>query len=466
MSKGRCPTDVISSLNVSPNASDTASSKSSLKEPSCLQVLTPVSHISRKLNQATLAGATSPHNCHGSDDENFFINSPCRGMSGKPDTRMRRSSTLVERSVEKDENKNPVRPRGKRRRGLFKTGEIPAKCAKQIHRPSSAPTEEQIEMVLNDNVDYIQIDDENVHLLLKDRLIEEEFSPKRPDVDCNYGTPVRKELDFSSPNPPKRGLKKLFDSGDDCSPMKMSPVAFRRSKPKPSPVKFQKSPADVRYLSNRAHTIDEQNFVRVKHVLLPNISGDMIGDFSRQFQLPTVPGKNGHLTYITPETLNTCLEQENSKFNIKIIDCRYPYEYEGGHIKSAINIWNHPQMIDYFFGSRPLWVEKDTMYKTNILVFYCEFSSERAPTMASDLRKYDRGQNQYPHLHYPEVYILRGGYQAFYEPLTFLNNCEPASYTTMRDDRFSSDLCRCKKERTRLSDKSKRPIEKHRHHLH
>ena len=57
----------------------------------------------------------------------------------------------------------------------------------------------------------------------------------------------------------------------------------------------------------RAHTIDEQNFVRVKHVLLPNISGDMIGDFSRQFQLPTVPGKNGHLTYITPETVRSIL---------------------------------------------------------------------------------------------------------------------------------------------------------------
>ncbi|KAJ2957148.1 hypothetical protein NUW54_g14619 [Trametes sanguinea] len=53
--------------------------------------------------------------------------------------------------------------------------------------------------------------------------------------------------------------------------------------------------------------------------------------------------------------------------------------------------------------------------KKTILVFHCEFSVKRAPTFAKHLRSKDRALNNhvYPKVHYPEVYILEGGYSQY-----------------------------------------------------
>jgi M-phase inducer tyrosine phosphatase len=88
------------------------------------------------------------------------------------------------------------------------------------------------------------------------------------------------------------------------------------------------------------------------------------------------------------------------------IDCRFPYEYSGGHIINAINI-NDPVILQkIFFG----------VIQTNVaLIFHCEFSQCRGPEMASFFRKIDRNMNEgnYPKLHYPHVYILEGGFCEF-----------------------------------------------------
>ena len=47
--------------------------------------------------------------------------------------------------------------------------------------------------------------------------------------------------------------------------------------------------------------------------------------------------------------------------------------------------------------------------KRVVLVFHCEFSSERGPRMCRFVRERDRSVNEYPALHYPELYILKGG---------------------------------------------------------
>ncbi|CAF3635788.1 unnamed protein product, partial [Rotaria sordida] len=57
--------------------------------------------------------------------------------------------------------------------------------------------------------------------------------------------------------------------------------------------------------------------------------------------------------------------------------CRYPYEYNGGHIQSAKNLYTRSQIYNEYFH-KPLEL-KDTL-KRNIFIFHCEFSSERAPT--------------------------------------------------------------------------------------
>lgn len=63
---------------------------------------------------------------------------------------------------------------------------------------------------------------------------------------------------------------------------------------------------------------------------------------------------------------------------------RYPYEYEGGHIKGAINLYTKEQMMDELKEKKYLQQIEDgqsSETKRNILIFHCEFSSERGPSL-------------------------------------------------------------------------------------
>ena len=74
---------------------------------------------------------------------------------------------------------------------------------------------------------------------------------------------------------------------------------------------------------------------------------------------------------------------------------------------------------DYFFGPNGLANqnmeanENDPTgsSKKRVIVFHCEFSSERAPAMLRFLRKMDRAKNRYPALDFPELYLLKDGYK-------------------------------------------------------
>jgi rhodanese-related sulfurtransferase len=197
-----------------------------------------------------------------------------------------------------------------------------------------------------------------------------------------------------------------------------------------------------------------------------------------------------------------------------IIDSRYPYEFEGGHITNALNIYNRETIYSEMFLKRlnfknsnlhrlptsasnsclsNLQVVSETSQQANgmlnhahststaclsqmdtdqceieknlfssplqlnghhgsggdgcgggiydggdsssnstaaatsatssdidkrvIVIFHCEFSSERGPSLLRFLRSQDRSLNEkcYPNLYYPELYLLEGGYKSFYE---------------------------------------------------
>lgn len=114
--------------------------------------------------------------------------------------------------------------------------------------------------------------------------------------------------------------------------------------------------------------------------------------------------------------------------DVVIVDCRFPYEYEGGHIENAINISLHNQLEKNF----TLSISPEESNK-KLLVFHCEYSLLRGPTMAAHLRKLDRIHNaeRYPQLTYPDVVILEGGYKSFFDKYTHL--CEPQGYVEMKD---------------------------------
>ncbi|KWU46427.1 Rhodanese-like protein, partial [Rhodotorula sp. JG-1b] len=103
-----------------------------------------------------------------------------------------------------------------------------------------------------------------------------------------------------------------------------------------------------------------------------------------------------------------------------IIDCRFDYEYEGGHIQGAINLSELADIEGRLLNApnppEPSTSETPGPEGKTILIFHCEFSAKRAPTSAKHLRNQDRLRNvaAYPNIYYPEVYILKGGYEAFY----------------------------------------------------
>ncbi|XP_032485092.1 M-phase inducer phosphatase 3 isoform X1 [Phocoena sinus] len=124
-----------------------------------------------------------------------------------------------------------------------------------------------------------------------------------------------------------------------------------------------------------------------------------------------------------------------------IIDCRYPYEYLGGHIQGALNLYSQEELYNFFL-KKPI-VPLDTQ-KRIIIVFHCEFSSERGPRMYRSLRQEDRAVNQYPALYYPELYILRGGYRDFFPE--YMELCEPQSYCPMHHQDHKAELLRCRNQ--------------------
>ncbi|XP_018332306.1 M-phase inducer phosphatase [Agrilus planipennis] len=166
---------------------------------------------------------------------------------------------------------------------------------------------------------------------------------------------------------------------------------------------------------------------------------DLIGDFTKTFSLPLVPGRHPDLKSISSSTLALLMEGSFSeKVNsYKIIDCRYPYEFDGGHITGAQNIFTKDQIMEELLASDKL--PKDAN-KRNILIFHCEFSSERGPTLYRFLRNLDRIRNNdiYPSLHYPEIYLLEGGYKNFYEQFSDL--CTPQGYKPMAHPEHQNDL--------------------------
>lgn len=118
---------------------------------------------------------------------------------------------------------------------------------------------------------------------------------------------------------------------------------------------------------------------------------------------------------------------------------RYPYEHVGGHIPGAVNIPSPDAAEQFTFGSN---LQGSAM----AIVFYCEFSSERAPRMFRHLRNLDRRQHlmTYPMLRFPHMYVLQGGYKAFLQ--SFPAMCQPEhAYIRMHDAAYRQEYKICKR---------------------
>jgi M-phase inducer tyrosine phosphatase len=127
--------------------------------------------------------------------------------------------------------------------------------------------------------------------------------------------------------------------------------------------------------------------------------------------LPSFESRNDQIRRISGATLARVLDghYSHSYDELQIVDCRFAYEYEGGHVLNAINISSLQALDDH-----PLLT--DPKPHRTLIILHCEFSAVRAPRIALHLRRRDRelNKNSYPRLHYPEMYILEGGYSTFH----------------------------------------------------
>lgn len=150
-------------------------------------------------------------------------------------------------------------------------------------------------------------------------------------------------------------------------------------------------------------------------------------------------------------TIDTFLQVLDGNFDVNfdskmIVDCRFEYEFLGGHIDGAENFNDKDEITEKLF-STPNGGKK-------MLIFHCEFSAHRAPMMAKFVRKHDRNVNseQYPHLNFPEVYILDGGYSAFFKQQP--SRCYPQNWVQMDDEQHAYT---CEREMGRLRQ-TKKPL--------
>lgn len=146
-------------------------------------------------------------------------------------------------------------------------------------------------------------------------------------------------------------------------------------------------------------------------------------------------------------------EYSNEFDEFVIIDCRFNYEYDGGHIDGSLNISSQQDLEEKLINSRgEVSTENLMKRKKQLIIFHCEFSIFRGPTMASHLRKCDRilNRDNYPLLSYPDIVILEGGYKRFYD--SYRHRCFPQGYIEMKDINYQ-EHCEYELDKVRQANK-------------
>ncbi|XP_046851682.1 M-phase inducer phosphatase 1-like [Xenia sp. Carnegie-2017] len=269
------------------------------------------------------------------------------------------------------------------------------------------------------------------------------FNPVLCNVNPEIKTQRSKSVSMKRPVPPRddspEERKKLRGRCSSAMEASWNSPLFL-----PRPVKVLRSP-----LMRSMSVVEPRSRQDIEQFLNPGQDNkNLTGDFAKENILPTIKGQHADLKTVTPETVSNVLNWKYEEIDqFFIVDCRYPYEYDGGHIKTALNFHKKEEIYDFFL-KKPKCVEN----KRTILIFHCEFSSKRAPTLYRYLRNKDRDSHThcYPKLFYPEIYVIQGGYKAFYENCK--GYCEPQSYRPMADENFTQEYKRFSKRSKSWTD--------------
>lgn len=98
-------------------------------------------------------------------------------------------------------------------------------------------------------------------------------------------------------------------------------------------------------------------------------------DDTPQLQLPHFVSDEESLPRITKHTMIEVLDGKYNQCykNSIVVDCRFEYEYKGGHIEGAVNVNNKEELANQLFEIFP--------QEKTLLIFHCEYSAHRAPIM-------------------------------------------------------------------------------------
>ncbi|KAJ5102664.1 hypothetical protein N7532_003193 [Penicillium argentinense] len=242
--------------------------------------------------------------------------------------------------------------------------------------------------------------------------------------------------DMFGDSPPQERTLPRNHSSNLAPPRLRPPMHHARSSGSPAPNSIRKPTHPLmrpRKQTRRSLSMFESpaDVIAEKEAKVPtNAPLQPIADMetSPSLQLPHfVPeDKADSLPRINQNTLLEVLDGKyNDKFdNIMIVDCRFEYEYDGGHINGAINYNDKDALAGELFTAPKAHTA---------LILHCEYSAHRAPIMAKYIRHHDRAVNvdTYPHLTYPDMYILDGGYSSFFAQHRSL--CYPQNYVEMND---------------------------------
>ena len=117
--------------------------------------------------------------------------------------------------------------------------------------------------------------------------------------------------------------------------------------------------------------------------------------------------KESKIEELSADSLSKIVQNDctSDSYACHIIDCRYPYEFDGGHIDGAVNLYTPYQMLNYIFLAnydmaelrKPVQDPEEALkevitailnidkppstWKQSAFIFHCEFSSIRGPQM-------------------------------------------------------------------------------------
>lgn len=118
--------------------------------------------------------------------------------------------------------------------------------------------------------------------------------------------------------------------------------------------------------------IPSPNYVKYEETSRPlGVSESLYQDSSDALLLEKMDDcRNPDLNTISHETMAKLINNKTLPFSV--IDCRFDYEFEGGHIKGALNLNSPIKVEEYFFKLKDQI--QTMMQQRAIVVFHCEFS--------------------------------------------------------------------------------------------